>query len=56
MALEDNTVGTSVVDLLLGMKLRVTEAFIVAAGVSIPVISPAFQPDVLGTIAVEWRF
>jgi len=56
MALEDNTVGTSVVDLLLGMKLRVTEAFIVAGGVSVPVISPAFQPDVLGTVAVEWRF
>ena len=55
-ALEDNTVGTSVVDLLLGMKLRVTDAIVVAGGVSIPVVSPAFQPDVLGTIAVEWCF
>ena len=56
MALEDNTAGTSVVDVLLGMKLRVTDAIVVAGGVSIPVVSPAFQPDVLGTIAVEWCF
>jgi hypothetical protein len=55
-ALEDTTVGTSVVDVLLGMKLRVTDAFVIAGGVSIPVVSPAFQPDVLGTIAVEWCF
>ena len=55
-ALEDNTAGTSVVDLLLGVKLHVTEAFVVAGGVSIPIVSPAFQPDALGTVAVEWCF
>jgi hypothetical protein len=56
VALEENTAGTSVVDVLLGTKLRVTDAIIVAGGVSIPVVTPAFQPDVLGTIAVEWCF
>ena len=44
------------VDLLFGMKLGVSDTTIIAAGVSIPIINPAFQPDVLGTIAVEWRF
>ncbi len=53
-ALEDHTAGASVVDLLLGVKLRVAEPFVIAGGVSIPVVSPAFQPDVLGTVAVEW--
>jgi hypothetical protein len=56
VALDDNTAGTSVVDVLLGMKLRLTDAFVVAGGVSIPVVNPAFQPDVLGTIAGEWCF
>jgi hypothetical protein len=56
VALDDNTAGTSVVDVLLGAKLRVTDAFVIAGGVSIPVVSPAFQPDVLGTVAVEWCF
>jgi hypothetical protein len=45
-----------VVDLLFGMKLRVSDTTIIAAGVSVPVVNPAFQPDALGTIAVEWRF
>jgi len=55
-ALEDHTVGTSVIDVLVGLKLRLTEGFVLAGGVSVPVVSPAFQPDVLGTVAVEWGF
>lgn len=56
IALEDHTTGTSVVDVLLGIKLRLTGTVILAGGVSVPVVSPSFQPDVLGTIAGEWCF
>lgn len=55
-ALEDHTVSTSVIDVLAGLKLRLTEGVVLARGVRVPVISPAFQPDVLGTVAVEWGF
>jgi hypothetical protein len=55
-AIESNTVGNSFVDVLLGLKLRLTETSVVAAGVSIPVVNPDFQPDVLATIALERSF
>ena len=55
-ALEDNAVGTSVVDLLFGIKLRVIDTTIIAAGVSVPVINPAFQPDGIGSVAIEHYF
>ena len=55
-ALDNNTTGTSLVDVLVGAKVRVTDAIVISAGVSIPVVSPAFQPDALGTLAVERTF
>ncbi|MFI5366280.1 MAG: hypothetical protein ACHQ4J_11710 [Candidatus Binatia bacterium] len=55
-ALESTTVATQFVEVLLGLKFRLNDVSVIAAGVSVPVINPAFQPDVLGTIAVERSF
>ncbi len=55
-ALDDNTTSTSLVDVLVGAKVRVTDTMVVSGGVSIPIVSPGFQPDALGTIAVERTF
>ncbi|MFI5397346.1 MAG: hypothetical protein ACHQ9S_17550 [Candidatus Binatia bacterium] len=55
-ALEDNTAGDLFVDVLLGLKLRLTDSTVIAGAVTIPVVNTAFQPDVLGTLAVEYNF
>jgi len=57
-ALDDTTAGDSYVDVLLGMKLRVTETWILAGAVTIPVVREEFQPDpdVLWTLALERYF
>jgi len=55
-ALESNGTGTSIVDILLGVKLRLGEGFVLAGGVTVPVVNTDFQPDVLGTVAIERYF
>jgi hypothetical protein len=45
-----------VVDVLLGLKLRLTDSVVVAGAVTVPVVNTDFQPDVLGTIAIEHYF
>ncbi len=55
-ALGDSTTGTSLVDILVGAKVRITDTTVVSGGVSIPIVSPAFQPDALGSLAVERSF
>ena len=55
-ALQDNATGTTVVNLLLGIKLRISEDMVIAGGVTVPVVNTDFQPDVLGTIALECYF
>lgn len=55
-ALEDNTAGDRFVDVLLGLKLRLTDSTVIAGAVTIPVVNGEFQPDVLGTVAFEYDF
>lgn len=56
VALGDNTTGTSLVNVLLGGKIYLNDSMVIAGGVSIPIVNPGFQPDALGTFAVERRF
>ncbi len=55
-AVDKHTTGTSLVDILLGGKVRVAAETFLSGGVSIPIVSPGFQPDALGTIAIERVF
>jgi len=55
-ALDDNNTGTTVVDVLVGMKLRLAESTVLSGAVTIPVVSQPFQPAALGTLAVEQYF
>jgi hypothetical protein len=55
-ALDDTTAGDRFVEVLLGLKLRLTDSTVIAGGVTIPVVDTAFQPDVLGTVAFEYDF
>ena len=55
-ALGDTETGTSFVDLLLGLKLRVAEDTVIAGAVTVPIDREKFQPDALGTLALEQYF
>jgi hypothetical protein len=55
-ALEDTGVGTSIIDILLGAKVRVSDNLVIAGGVTVPIVNTDFQPNVLGTVAVERYF
>jgi hypothetical protein len=55
-ALQDNGTGTTVVDVLVGIKVRLSDRVVLAGGVTVPVVNTDFQPDVLGTIAAEFSF
>lgn len=56
VALDDATTGTTLVSAVLGGKVRVAEATVIAGGLSVPIVNLAFQPDVLGSLAVEYTF
>ncbi|MBX3025087.1 transporter [bacterium] len=56
VALNDASTGTTLVSAVFGGKLRVAEATVLAGGLSVPIVNLAFQPDVLGTLAVEYTF
>lgn len=56
VALDAASTGTTLVNVLVGGKLLVAHTTVIAAGLSVPIVSPAFQPDLLGTIAVEHTF
>lgn len=53
---EDNELGTTFVDLLVGAKLKVASHWLVDAAVVVPLDQSPFQPDALATLAVELVF
>jgi hypothetical protein len=55
-ALEDNTAGDRFVNVLLGLKLRLTDSTVIAGALTVPVLNGEFQPDVLETVAFEYDF
>lgn len=55
-ALNDTSTGTTLVNILVGGKILVASSTVIAGGLSVPIVNPAFQPDVLGTVAVEHTF
>lgn len=56
LALQSTTTGTQMINILLGGKLKIGNGLAVVCGVTVPVVTPAFQPDVLGTLALEGTF
>lgn len=55
-AQEDNQLGTTVVDFLGGVKVRLTEQLVASGAVTVPLVDNGFQPPALGTIALEFYF
>jgi hypothetical protein len=53
-ALEDNELGTTFVDLVLGLKLALTDRIVLGGVVSVPIDSNEARPDVAGTLALEF--
>lgn len=56
VVLDDTGTGTSLINILVGGKILVATTTVLAGGLSVPIVNPAFQPDVLGTVAVEYTF
>lgn len=52
-AQEDNEVGTSFVDFRGGIKLRLTDRFVLSGAVTVPLNNEGFRPAALGTLALE---
>ncbi len=50
----DTQVGTSLISLLLGAKVRITDALILGGGASIALNNDMVRPDALGTLAIEY--
>lgn len=55
-ALGDNTLGDDYVDLLVGGKMRLTDAMVISAALTIPLNDQGFRADVVGTGAFEVYF
>lgn len=55
-AIGDNSLGTTYVNLLAGLKVRVTNATVLGGTVGVPVTSDGFRPDAIATIAFEAYF
>ena len=53
-ALEGNRLGTTFVDFLFGLKLRVSEQATLTGAVNAAVNNEGFRADAIGTIALEW--
>ena len=55
-ALGDNQTGTSYVDVLAGVKVRLTDTLVMSGAVNVPVVDAGLQPIAGGTIALEAYF
>lgn len=53
---EDNSLGTTFVDVLLGIKVKVWQRVAFSGAVTIPVDDREFRPAALGTVALEVAF
>ena len=49
----DNRLGTTFVDFLFGIKIRLAESLLLAGAVSVPIIDEGLRPAVTGTVAFE---
>jgi hypothetical protein len=52
-AQDDNQLGTTFVDFLGGVKLRLTDSLVLSGAVAVPLTNDGFRPAALGTIALE---
>lgn len=52
-ALEDNSVGTTFIDVLGGIKVRVSDGLLLSGGVSVPVNDEGFRPDAMFSLGLE---
>ena len=50
---EDNRLGTTYVDFLAGVKVKLTDRFVLSGAVGVPVTDQGFRPPALGTLALE---
>lgn len=55
-ALGDNTIGDTFIDMLLGIKLRVSDHAVISGAVTVPLNDQGFRPAAIGTLAVEQYF
>jgi hypothetical protein len=55
-AVEENTLGTAFVDFRMGLKIFLTDWFVLSGSTSLPMNDEGFRPDALGTIAAEAYF
>lgn len=53
---QDNTLGTSFTNILLGLKFALRERIALSGDVVVPVTGTEFQPSVIGTLAIEAGF
>jgi hypothetical protein len=56
LAGEDNTLGTTAVDVLVGAKVKLQKRFVLSGTVSVPIDDREFRPAALGTVAAEIAF
>lgn len=56
VALGDNTLGTNFVDVLAGVKTRITDTIVISGAVNVPITNDGFRADAVGTLAVEGYF
>src|SRR5262249_19117261 len=52
----DNELGDNYVDLLFGVKVRITHASVLGGSVSVPANNQGFRADAIGTLAYEYYF
>ena len=55
-ALGSNRLGTTFVDFIGGLKVRVAGETVISGAVTVPLNGEGFRPDALGTVAVEQYF
>lgn len=52
----DNQLGTTFVDFLGGVKVRLLDQLVASGAVTVPLTDDGFRPDALGTVALEFYF
>lgn len=53
---EDNRLGTSLIDVLIGLKARLSDTFVLSGAVVVPVDGGDFRPAAIGSLAIEAYF
>jgi hypothetical protein len=54
-AQEGNRLGTSFIDFLAGLKMRLSDRLVLGGAVTVPLNDEGFRPDALGTAALEFH-